>query len=62
VHPDGDNKEKRWIIYKTTFFPSNKIYVGQDRTDDRKYLGSPTDLKRICAENLPEHFEPRTPR
>ncbi|ASO20097.1 hypothetical protein FHR81_000220 [Actinoalloteichus hoggarensis] len=27
------------IVYKTTF-PNGKIYVGSDRTDDIRYLGS----------------------
>lgn len=33
------------IIYKITY-PNGKIYIGQDRTDDIRYFGSP-DIKII---------------
>lgn len=29
----------RYVIYKITY-PNNKIYIGQDRTDDINYFGS----------------------
>ena len=28
------------VIYKITY-PNGKIYIGQDRTDDIRYFGSP---------------------
>jgi len=40
-------------------YGNNKIYVGQDRTNDPDYFGSSRAMDRILAENTPEQLAQR---
>jgi hypothetical protein len=45
------------IIYKTTNILNNKIYVGQDKYNNPKYLGSGLKIKRALLKHGVENFK-----
>jgi len=45
------------IIYKTTNLINGKIYVGQTKSENQRYLGSGKLLKRAIKKNGPKNFK-----